>query len=123
MQSDLEDHGIETWFAPRDLPIGAETRAALDKAILGVNKLIIVLSKASIASAWVEQEVELALEREQTSKRPTLVPVRIDSAVMESKIGWAAYLRRTRNIGDFSSQHRDGKYFSSLGRLVSDSKT
>jgi hypothetical protein len=120
IQSDLEDHGIETWFAPRDLPIGAETRAELDRAILGAHKLIIVLSKTSIVSDWVEQEVELALERDRTSKRPSLVPIRIDNFVMKSQVGWAAYLRRTRNIGDFSKRKRDAHYFDVLGRLVSD---
>jgi TIR domain/Pentapeptide repeats (8 copies) len=120
IQSDLEDHGIETWFAPRDLPIGAETRSTLDKAVLGANKLIIVLSKRAIVSDWVQQEVELAIERDRTSKRPFLIPIRIDNAVLKSRIGWAAYLRRTRNIGDFSSPHRDAQYFESLGRLISD---
>jgi hypothetical protein len=120
LQSDLEEHSIETWFAPRDLPIGAETRPSLDRAILGARKLVIVLSKTSIISDWVEQEVELALERDRTSKRPILVPIRIDDGVMKSRIGWAAYLRRTRNIGDFSHKDRDAQYFESLGRLVSD---
>jgi uncharacterized protein YjbI with pentapeptide repeats len=50
LKSDLEEHGIETWFAPRDLHIGAETRPELDKAILNVDKLVIVLSRRSIVS-------------------------------------------------------------------------
>jgi hypothetical protein len=60
------------------------------------------------------------LERDQQSKRPILVPIRIDDSVMKSRIGWAAYLRRTRNIGDFAHKDRDAQYFESLGRLVSD---
>jgi uncharacterized protein YjbI with pentapeptide repeats len=122
IQSDLEDHGIETWFAPRDLSIGAKTRTTLDGAILGAQKLIIVLSKTSIASDWVEQEVELALERDRTSKRPSLIPIRIDNAITKSRVGWAAYLWRTRNIGDFSNYERNARYFESIGRLVSDLK-
>jgi hypothetical protein len=120
LRSDLEDNGIETWYAPRDLPIGAKTRVDLDRAILNSDKLVIVLSQKSIISDWVEQEVETALERERLSKRSILLPLRIDESVMKAKVGWAANLRRTRNVGDFSKHRRDAQYFSTLGQLIND---
>jgi uncharacterized protein YjbI with pentapeptide repeats len=120
LRSDLEDNGIETWYAPRDMPIGARTRVDLDRAILNADKLVIVLSRKSIVSAWVEQEVETALERERQSRRLFLLPLRIDESVMKTKVGWAANLRRTRNVGDFSKHRRNSRYFSTLGQLIND---
>jgi hypothetical protein len=120
LKYDLEEHGIETWYAPRDLAIGATTREDLDKAILSVDRLIVVLSKTSIISRWVEQELETALERERTSEKFSLLPIKIDQAVMKSRTGWAALLRRTRNIGDFTNRDRDARYFSTLGQLLDD---
>ena len=120
LHRDLEKNGIETWFAPSDLEIGARLRPSFDKAIVGCHKLILVLSKRSIKSHWVEQEVETAFEQERLQNRTILVPICIDSAVMKSRSGWAAHLRRTRNIGFFPTKVRDEKYFDVFYRLIGD---
>jgi len=39
------------------MPIGAKTWDAIDEAIRLRDKLLLILSKASIASEWVEDEV------------------------------------------------------------------
>jgi hypothetical protein len=44
----------------------------------------LVLSKDSIASPWVEKEVETAFERERREKRLGLFPIRLDDAVMKT---------------------------------------
>jgi hypothetical protein len=65
------------------------------------HKLLLVLSENSINSDWVKEEVETALEKERETHSAVLIPIRLDSAVMESASGWAADIRRTRHIGDF----------------------
>ena len=65
------------------------------------DKLLLVLSKNSISSDWVEKEVETAMERERSQKQVVLLPIRLDDTVMEIKSGWPADIRRARNIGDF----------------------
>jgi hypothetical protein len=47
---------------------------------------MLVLSEQSIASDWVEGEVEAALERERRDKRTVLFPIRLDDIVMETPI-------------------------------------
>jgi hypothetical protein len=101
LHADLQDKGVRCWFAPHDLPIGAKTWDAIDEAIKLRDKLLLILSENSIASDWVEDEVNKAFAEERDRKRLVLFPVRIDDAVMASSEPWAGKLRDQRNIGDF----------------------
>jgi TIR domain len=95
----LQDKGVRCWFASHDLPIGAKTWDAIDEEIKLRDKLLLILSENSIASDWVEDEVNKAFAEERDRKRLVLFPVRIDDAVMASSEPWARKLRDQRNRG------------------------
>ncbi|MGO9273648.1 MAG: toll/interleukin-1 receptor domain-containing protein [Terriglobia bacterium] len=102
LHADLQQNGVRCWFAPEDLKIGEKFRTRIDESIRVYDKLMVILTQDSIASPWVEEEVEAALEKER--KQPgklVLFPIRLDDAVMQTDQAWAASLRRTRHIGDF----------------------
>jgi hypothetical protein len=101
IHADLQNSGVRCWFAPHDLPIGAKTWDAIDEAIKSRNKLLLILSTNSIASDWVEDEVQKAFAEERDRKELVLFPVRVDDTVMETAEPWARKLRDQRNIGDF----------------------
>lgn len=122
LYSDLQGRGIRCWFAPEDLQIGAKTRIKIDESIRIHDKLLVILSKHSIESEWVEKEVETAMEREQQQKRIVLFPIRLDDIVMNVPNGWAADIRRSRNIGDFRRWQNHDSYQKALDRLVRDLK-
>jgi hypothetical protein len=86
------------------------------------DKLLLILSEHSVASDWVEHEVEMALAREQEQKRTMLFPIRLDDAVMEIKTGWPAHIRNTRHIGDFPNWKSHDAYQKSFVRLLRDLK-
>jgi hypothetical protein len=65
LHADLQDAGVRCWFAPHDLPIGAKTWDAIDEAIGLRDKLLVILSEASIRSDWVEDEVNKAYAKER----------------------------------------------------------
>ena len=111
---------MRCWFAPEDLKTGDRLRYAIDQAIHLQDQLLLILSESSVKSPWVEQEVETALEKEDQENRTVLLPIRIDQAVMESQYGWAAHLRRTRHIGDFSGWTDDDKYNTAFERVLKD---
>jgi hypothetical protein len=117
---DLTDRGVSCWFAPEDLQIGEKFRSRIDEEIRTYDKLLLVLSKNSVSSAWVEKEVETALEREAEQGRIMLFPVRIDDAVMKVKTGWAADVKRIRHIGDFTDWKNTDSYRKALDRLLRD---
>ena len=82
LHADLQNAGVRCWFAPHDLPIGAKTWDAIDEAIRLREKLLVILSEASIGSDWVEDEVNKAYAEERDRKAIVLFPIRIDDAVM-----------------------------------------
>jgi hypothetical protein len=62
LYADLQNKGVRCWFAPEDLKIGDRIRDRIDESIRLRDKLLLILSESSIASEWVEHEVESALE-------------------------------------------------------------
>jgi hypothetical protein len=80
----------------------------------------LILSKASIASEWVEDEVNKAYAKERHRKEVVLFPVRIDNDVMSTSEPWAVKLRNQRNIGDFRQWGKPAEYQKSLDRLLRD---
>jgi hypothetical protein len=123
LHADLQDNGVRCWFAGDDLPIGAKTWDAIDEAIRLKEKLLLILSKASIASEWVEDEVNKAYAEERLRKNTVLFPIRIDNTVMSTAEPWAVKLRDQRNIGDFRQWKKPEAYQKSLDRLLRDLKT
>ena len=122
LHADLQNKGVRCWFAPHDLPIGAKIWDAIDKAIQLRDMLLVVLSKASIGSDWVEDEVGKAYAEERSRKEVVLFPIRIDNAVMSTAEPWAVKLRDQRNIGDFRQWKKPAEYQRSLERLLRDLK-
>ena len=128
LHADLQDNGVRCWFAPEDLRIGDKFRARIDEAIRLHDKLLLILSEDSVNSTWVEDEVESALEKERKAKergeeRTVLFPIRLDSAVMDTDAAWAASIRRTRHIGDFSAWKDHDAHQKAFQRLLRDLKS
>ncbi len=111
---------MRCWFAPEDMKIGDKIRTRIDEVIRIHDKLLLVLSQNSVASVWVEKEVETAFDKEIERQEPVLFPIRLDTAVMESKTGWAADIRRSRHIGDFCNWKNHDEYQRGLERLLRD---
>jgi len=113
---------VRCWFAPENLKIGDKFRTRIDESIRLYDKLMVILTEHSIASAWAEEEVEGALEKERKSGKPVLFPIQLDDAVMETDQAWAASLRRTRHIGDFRNWKDHDAFKKAFERLLRDLK-
>jgi hypothetical protein len=108
------------WFAPEDLKIGDRFQERIEESIRLYDKVMIVLSEASVQSRWVEREINAAGEREDRENRTILFPIRIDETVMAATQPWAADIRRTRHIGDFRHWKDHDSYQKAFKRLVRD---
>ena len=122
LHADLQNKGVRCWFAPEDMKIGDKIRDRIDQSIRIHDKLLLILSDNSINSEWVEDEVEAAYEQERQRGKTVLFPIRLDSAVMDTDKAWAAKLRRSRNIGDFSYWKDHDAYQKAFDRLMRDLK-
>ena len=104
------------------MPIGVKTWDAIDEAIRRQDKLLVILSEASIYSEWVEDEVNKAYAEEREREITVLFPIRIDDAVLTTPEPWARKLRDQRNIGDFRQWMESNAYKINLERLLRDLK-
>jgi TIR domain/Pentapeptide repeats (8 copies) len=120
LHADLQNNGVRCWFAPHDLPIGAKTWDTIDEAIKLRDKVLLILSKNSIESDWVEDEVQKAFAEERDRKELVLFPVRIDDAVTETPEPWARKFRDQRHIGDFRRWKDHDAYKQSFERVLRD---
>lgn len=118
LHADLQENGVRCWLATEDLKIGDKFRTRIEESIRMHDKLLIVLSETSVVSPWVESEVEAALERERKEKRLVLFPVRLDDAVMDTNVAWAAEIRRTRQIGNFCNWKDHDSYKKVFDQLL-----
>jgi uncharacterized protein YjbI with pentapeptide repeats len=112
LHADLQNAGVRCWIAPHDRS-GAKTSDAIDNAVKLRDKLLVVLSAASLGSDWVEDEVSKAYAEERSRDTTVLFPVRIDDVVP-----WASKLRDQRNIGDFRMWENAAQYVKSFERLL-----
>jgi hypothetical protein len=120
LYADLQSKGVRCWFVPQDMKIGAKILNTLDEAIRTRQKLLLVLSEASIANGWAEDEVTRAFAEERQRGDVVLYPVCVDEAVFETKAAWAAKLRDDRRIGDFRAWRDYDAWQAAVNRALRD---
>ena len=120
LYTDLQAKGVRCWYAPEDLRIGEQFWHRIDESVRLHDKLLVVLSQHSVNSKWVEREVMAALEKEQQQHKWVLFPITLDERVMQTSLLWAATIRRSRHIGDFTCWKDHDAYQKGLERLMRD---
>ena len=68
LHADLQAAKVRVWFAPEDMKTGDRIRDRIDESIRLYDKLLIVLSEASVNSDWVENEVKPLSKKSRTSR-------------------------------------------------------
>jgi hypothetical protein len=76
LQVRLRDEGLRVWFAPEDLKGGLYIHERLEEAMRSSDRLLVVLSEASLASDWVKLEIRRALQRQRQEEERILFPIR-----------------------------------------------
>jgi hypothetical protein len=116
----LKKVGVRCWLDARDMKIGERLFEQIDKAIQAHDKLLLVLSRSSVQSAWVRTEVENALKLEQERHKTVLFPICVDNAVLELPAAGDFEFVRDRHIGDFTDWQDKRSYQRAFSRLVRD---
>jgi hypothetical protein len=73
----MRDAHLRVWFAPEEMKGGAKLHEQIGEAIRVYDKLLIVLSEASLQSEWVMTELRNARKAERQSAKRKLFPVRL----------------------------------------------
>jgi hypothetical protein len=130
LYADLQTNNVRCWFAPHDIQGGKKIHEQIDEAIRMHDKLLLILSPASIKSAWVETEIAKARKRETRDERRVLFPVRLVD--LETLHDWECFdadtgkdsAREIREffIPDFSDWKNHDSYQNAFQRLLKDLK-
>ena len=75
LHSDLQRQGVSCWFAPHDMTGGKKIHEQIDEEIRIHDRLLLILSEASMTSRWVKTEIANALDKEQRTRKRVLFPV------------------------------------------------
>jgi hypothetical protein len=75
LHADLKASAVRCYFAPHDIQGGRKIHEQIDEAIRVYDKLLLILSDASMNSNWVKTEIANARGREDRQKRQMLFPI------------------------------------------------
>jgi uncharacterized protein YjbI with pentapeptide repeats len=120
IHADLRKVGLRAWLATEDLKTGDWFRQSIYDAIHVHERLLLVLSRSSIESEWVEDEVNAALERERAEDRLILAPISLDDSLWKTDRAWVKALTHKRHVRDFTNWTDDDIYRSALSLLLRD---
>jgi hypothetical protein len=128
LHADLQAKGVRCWFAPHDMRSGKKVHEQIDEAIRLHDKLLLILSPASMESEWVKTEISKAREREIKENRRVLFPIRL--CTFETLRDWECFdsdagkdsAREIREyfIPDFSNWKDHDAYKLAFDRLLKD---
>jgi uncharacterized protein YjbI with pentapeptide repeats len=124
----LQEEGLRIWYAPEDLRGGGKVHDQIDDAIRLHDKLLLVLSTASMSSEWVATEISKARRRERKEGKRVLFPIRLVD--FEAMRDWECFdadagkdsAREIREyfIPDFSIWKDHDAFETALARLLND---
>lgn len=77
LHDSLQGQGVRCWFAPEDMKGGRKIHHQIDEGIRLHDKLVLVLSEASMKSDWVQHEIKRTRKREKAEGRQMLFPISI----------------------------------------------
>ena len=130
IHADLQNRGVRCWFAPHDIKGGKKIHEQIDEAIRVYDRLLLILSDASMTSEWVNAEIAHARQKEINQKRQVLFPISLVpyAAIRE----WRCFdadtgkdsAREIREyfIPDFSGWKNHDQYQRAFDRILKDLK-
>jgi hypothetical protein len=94
LHSALEREGIRCWLDEKNLLPGERIADAIGKAISSHERLLLVCSKSSLESWWVQDELRKIQELERAARELRVIPLTLDDYLLSHwQNGLAADLR------------------------------
>jgi uncharacterized protein YjbI with pentapeptide repeats len=119
---------LRVWFAPEDIQGGKKLHEQIETAIRIYDKVLIVLSEASLQSEWVMDELRKGFKAERETGKRKLSPVRlIDYEILErwecrDSLSGKDLAEEVRQyfIPDFSNWKDHDQFEAAFARLLQD---
>ena len=130
LHADLQNKGVRCWFAPHNIQGGKKLHEQIDEAIRVYDRLLLILSEASMNSEWVKTEIANARQKEFGKRERVLFPISL--VPFETIREWKNFdadtgkdsAREIREyfIPDFNDWKDHDKYQHAFERLLKDLK-
>jgi PAS domain S-box-containing protein len=105
----LREENIQAWFAPAELFPGQRLNPAINDGIHKCDRLLLVLSKHSMASKWVQRELRRARQIEEDEGVKKLIPIRLvdyDAIEQWEMPAWTLFSTRLWFVRDLAEDVR-----------------
>ncbi|MGA7731316.1 MAG: toll/interleukin-1 receptor domain-containing protein [Chloroflexia bacterium] len=122
----LQGRGIRCWLDEHQIRPGQKIHVEVDRGIRLWDKVLLCCSEHSLKSWWVENEINLAIQKEQRLYKErgeevlALIPLNLDNYMLEGEwsSGWKGQITE-RLAADFTGWRRSHKKFEQqLDRLM-----
>jgi CheY-like chemotaxis protein len=88
---DLKSNNVTVWLDEWEIRVGDEIRQKIEHGIIEYDYFVIVLSRRSVASTWVEKELNAAFMREVNTKSIVVLPAKIEDCKIPPLISGKKY--------------------------------
>jgi hypothetical protein len=120
LANDLRSAGISCWLDTQEIRVGEPIEQGIRRGLSSQDKLILVLSRFSVASRWVNTELRIARSLERERENEVVFPLRLDRSIFDASSPLLSDLVKTRHIGDFEGWQDEAEYSKNLRYLVRD---
>jgi hypothetical protein len=72
---DLDNHGVKYWLDEAQIKVGESLIEKIRNGLDEVDYVAVILSPSSIASSWVQREVDVAINQEIDGKQVKVLPI------------------------------------------------
>ena len=120
LHDDLQKVGIGCWLDAKEIRAADSISDQINRAIQAHDKVLIVLSRSSIRSSWVNEEIRKASDLERARDSTVLFLIRLDDAVFTTERTADLARLKNRTIIDFRGWHDKSQYQRAFSQLVRD---
>jgi hypothetical protein len=92
LAADLQAHGVQTWVDEAEIKVGDSILQRINDALHSADYILVVLSKDSINSTWVQQEIAGAVARDPNAANRILIPVVVEPLEVPAAIRHIRYV-------------------------------
>lgn len=97
---DLRRRGVELWMDRQDLVAGDEWLPQIEAAISKADFMLVFISNASLNSAWVQREYQVAFQSQAKTGGTRLIPVLLERVELPSFLAAIQYVDLTESYVD-----------------------
>lgn len=108
----LANKNVVVWLDEAKIQIGDSLVNQISEAILEVDFVIVVISRNSVSSPWVQKEISLAMSKELDARSVSVLPIRLDESAIPAALSDKLYAN-FRDLDQFNEQF--GRLLDAMG--------